>query len=278
MSIHWKNSNINNFIGGRHIKPSFFIPSEGNMKSMSIQVTGIAGIPLIQKGDNLAEILCRNTSFADGDIVCIASTIVSKANGYIRALADITPTADAVRISGLTGEDPHFLQAILDSSKDVIIEYPFILSEVPCGHVGVRAGVDNSNIEGENIIYLPPDPMGDAARLRAAIHTVCGKTIGVIITDTCGRAFRRGQCGTAIGWAGMTAIRDFRGDHDLFGLELEITEEAVVDEIAGFSNFIMGESNNGVPAVQFSGCGTWKGHDNLYFSKEEDFIRKAIHI
>jgi len=74
----------------------------------------------------------------------------------------------------------------------------------------------------------------------------------------------------------MTAIRDFRGDHDLFGLELEITEEAVVDEIAAFSNFIMGESNNGIPAVKFSGCGTWKGHDSLYFTKEEDLIRKAM--
>ncbi|MDO5847176.1 MAG: coenzyme F420-0:L-glutamate ligase [Methanocorpusculum sp.] len=245
---------------------------------MSVQVTGIEHIPLIKKGDNIAEILCKNTSFADGDIVCIASTIVSKAFGYTRALADIEPSERAVRISKLTGENPRFLQGILDSSKDVIIEYPFILSEVPCGHVGVRAGVDNSNIEGENIIILPKDPMNDAKRIREGIKAACGRDVGVIITDTCGRAFRRGQCGTAIGWAGMTAIRDFRGDHDLFGLELEITEEAVVDEIAAFSNFIMGESNNGIPAVKFSGCGSWKGHDSLYFTKEEDFIRKAIHI
>ncbi|MDO5845630.1 MAG: coenzyme F420-0:L-glutamate ligase [Methanocorpusculum sp.] len=245
---------------------------------MSVQVTGITGIPLIQEGDDIAAILCEKTEFKDGDIVCIASTIVSKAFGFTRALDSITPSADAVRISKLTGEDPRFLQGILDSSKDVIIEYPFILSEVPCGHVGVRAGVDNSNIEGENIIILPPDPMGTAKILRENIRAVCGKDVGVIITDTCGRAFRRGQCGTAVGWAGMTAIRDFRGDHDLFGLELEITEEAVVDEIAAFSNFIMGESNAGIPAVKFSGCGAWKGHDTLYFTKEEDFIRRAIHI
>jgi len=245
---------------------------------MSVQVIGIEGIPLIQKGDNIAKILCEKTAFADGDIVCIASTIVAKAFGYTRALADIEPSERAIRISKLTGENPRFLQGILDSSKDVIIEYPFILSELPFGHVGVRAGVDNSNIEGENIILLPKDPMKDAKRIRDEIASICSKKVGVIITDTCGRAFRRGQCGTAIGWAGMTAIKDFRGDHDLFGLELEITEEAVVDEIAAFSNFIMGESNNGIPAVKFSGCGTWKGHDSLYFTKEEDFIRKAIHI
>ncbi len=243
---------------------------------MSVQVTGISGIPLIQKGDDLPAIICRNTTFQDGDILCVASTIVSKAKGYTRALADITPSPDALRISGLTKEDPRFIQAILDSSTEIIQEYPFILSEVPCGHVGVRAGVDNSNIEGENIIILPKDPSVECREIREAIKKITGKDVGVIVTDTCGRAFRRGQCGNAIGWAGMTAIRDFRSDHDLFGLELEITEEAVVDEIAAFSNFIMGESNNGIPAVTFSGCGTWKGHDSVYFTKEEDLIRKAM--
>ncbi|MDO5844818.1 MAG: coenzyme F420-0:L-glutamate ligase [Methanocorpusculum sp.] len=244
---------------------------------MSVQVTGVKNIPLIKKGDNLAEIICKNTEFADGDIICVASTVVSKAKGYTKALASITPSEDAYRISKMTKEDPRFLQGILDTSKEVIIEYPFILSEVPCGHVGVRAGVDNSNIEGENIILLPKDPSAEANDIRDGIKKICGEDVGVIVTDTCGRAFRRGQCGTAIGWAGMSAIRDFRGDHDLFGLELHITEEAVVDEIAAFSNFIMGESNNGIPVVKFSGCEKWKGHDSLYFTKEEDFIRKALH-
>lgn len=245
---------------------------------MSVQVTGISGIPLIQTGDDLSAIICANTGFVDGDIICIASTIVSKAKGYVRKLADITPTPDAERIAAETGENPRFIQGVLDSSSDIIIEYPFILSELPFGHVGVRAGVDNSNIEGANIIILPKDPMAEARDIRENIRRSTGVLVGVIITDTCGRAFRRGQVGSAIGWAGMTAIRDFRGDHDLFGLELEITEEAVVDEIAAFSNFIMGESNNGIPVVKFSGCGTWKGHDSLYFTRDEDLIRKALHI
>ncbi len=245
---------------------------------MSVQVTGITGIPLIKKGDNLPAIICANTTFADGDIICVASTIVSKSKGYIHALESIVPSADAQRIAARTREDPRFVQAVLDSSRDIIIEYPFILSELPFGHVGVRAGVDNSNIEGENIIVLPKDPMGEAKEIRETIRKITGKDVGVIVTDTCGRAFRRGQTGNAIGWAGMTAIRDFRGDHDLFGLELEITEEAVVDEIAAFSNFIMGESNNGVPVVKFSGCETWKGHDSLYFTKDEDLIRKSLYI
>jgi coenzyme F420-0:L-glutamate ligase/coenzyme F420-1:gamma-L-glutamate ligase len=245
---------------------------------MSVQVTEISGIPLIQKGDDLPMIICANTSFVDGDIICVASTIVSKSKGYVRSLADIVPTSNAKKIATKTGDDPRFVQGILDSSTDVIIEYPFILSELPFGHIGVRAGVDNSNIEGENIIFLPKDPMREAREIREKIRQITDIGVGVIVTDTCGRAFRRGQTGNAIGWAGMTAIRDFRGDRDLFGLKLEITEEAVVDEIAAFSNFIMGESNNGIPVVKFSGCGTWRGHDSLYFTKEEDFIRKIIHI
>ena len=108
------------------------------------------------------------------------------------------------------------------------------------------------------------------------MKTACGKDVGVIITDTCGRSFRRGQTGHAIGWSGIDAIRDFRGDTDLFGRVLEITEEAVIDEIAGFSNFVMGESNNGVPVVIFRGIEPWTGHNDLYFQRDEDIFRKAL--
>lgn len=261
----------------RQFKTLIFNSTDANIRSrMSVKVTGVSNIPLIQKGDDLAELICKNTQFHDGDIICVASTIVSKAKGYTRPLASITPSTDAQRIAGRTGEDPRFIQGVLDASVNIIIEFPFVLSELPFGHVGVRAGVDNSNVEGENIITLPKNPMGEADEIRCRIKSITGKDVGVIVTDTCGRAFRRGQTGVAIGWAGMTAIRDFRGDHDLFGLELEITEEAVVDEIAAFANFIMGESNNGVPVVKFEDCGTWKGHDSLYFSRDEDIIRKAL--
>jgi coenzyme F420-0:L-glutamate ligase/coenzyme F420-1:gamma-L-glutamate ligase len=243
---------------------------------MQIHIEGVAGLPIIHKGDDLPALICERTAFADGDILCIASSVYSKSKGYTRRLADITPTERAVRIAGKTHEDPRFIQAVLDASCDVLLEYPFVLSEVSCGHIGVRAGVDQSNIEDGMLILLPPDPMAAAAEVRDAIREITGKSVGVIITDTCGRSFRRGQTGHAIGWSGMTAIRDFRGDTDLFGHELKITEEAVVDEIAGFANFVMGESNNGVPAVVFRNCGTWKGHDNLYFRPDEDLTRAMM--
>lgn len=243
---------------------------------MTITILPVKGLPLIHEGDNLPELISERCMLEDGDIVSIASSVYSKSKGYTRRLADITPTERAQKIAKLTGEDPRFLQSILDASKDVILEYPFILSEVGGGHIGVRAGVDQSNIEDEMVILLPPDPMSAADEVRESLRKITGKDIGVIITDTCGRAFRRGQTGNAIGWSGMRAIRDFRGDTDLFGHVLKITEEAVVDELAGIANFVMGESNNGVPAVVLKGCERWNGHDNLYFNRKEDFIRKAL--
>ena len=242
----------------------------------TIQVMGVRGLPLIQKGDDLTEMICERFTFSEGDILIIASSVYSKAKGYSANLREITPGTRATRIATRTGEDPGFIQAVLDESSDILLEYPFVLSELPFGHIGVRAGVDQSNIEDGMIIYLPPDPMNAAAEVRAEILERTGMTVGVIITDTCGRAFRRGQTGNAIGWAGMTAIRDFRGDTDLFGHVLKITEEAVVDEIAGFGNFVMGESNNGVPAVVFRHCPPWTGHDDLYFRPDEDIIRKCM--
>ncbi|SAI88825.1 F420-0:gamma-glutamyl ligase [Methanoculleus bourgensis] len=243
---------------------------------MEIQVIGVQGLPLIRKGDDLPALICERVTFEDGDILTIASSVYSKAKGFTRDLATITPSADAVRIAAKTKEDPRFVQAVLDSSSDILLEHPFILSEVPSGHIGVRAGVDHSNIEDGRIIILPPDPMGAAAEIRDAIQRITKKDVRVIITDTCGRSFRRGQTGIAIGWAGMTAINDYRGDTDLFGHVLEITEEAVVDEIAAFANFLMGESHQGVPAVVFRNCRVWNGHDAVYFTPEEDIVRAAL--
>jgi coenzyme F420-0:L-glutamate ligase/coenzyme F420-1:gamma-L-glutamate ligase len=242
----------------------------------NIQVMGVQGLPLIHAGDDIAQMICKRVSLQDGDILCIASTIYSKAKGHTKKLSAIIPTKRAERLGKQNGEDPRFVQAVLDASADIIMEHPFILSEMSFGHIGVRAGVDQSNIEDGMVIFLPPDPMKSARETHDEIKAICQKDVGVIITDTCGRSFRRGQTGHAIGWSGFTAIRDFRGDTDLFGHVLKITEEAVADEIAGFANFVMGESNNGVPAVVFRNCPKWTGHDNLYFRNDEDITKKVL--
>jgi coenzyme F420-0:L-glutamate ligase/coenzyme F420-1:gamma-L-glutamate ligase len=243
---------------------------------MGIQVYGVTGLPLIVKGDDLSTLLCERFTFEGGDILSLASTVYSKAKGYVRDLSTVVPSEKAREIADHDREDPRFVQVVLDEAAEVLLEKPFVLSRMSYGHIGVRSGVDRSNIEDGYVILLPPDPMAGAGEIREEILRITGVQVGVIITDTVGRAFRRGQTGNAIGWSGLTAIRDFRGDTDLFGHALLITEEAVVDELAGFANFVMGESDQGIPAVIFRGCSTWKGHDNLYFSPEEDIIRSVL--
>ena len=243
---------------------------------MTIQVIPVEGLPLIRKGDDIPALVSERVALMDGDILVLASTIYSKAKGHTRRLAEIVPSEYALRIAKRDREDPRFVQSVIDEAREILMDHPFILSELPFGHIGVRSGVDRSNIEDGFVILLPPDPMGAAAEVRAGARQASGKDVGVIITDTCGRAFRRGQTGNAIGWSGFPAIRDYRNDTDLFGHVLLITEEAVVDEIAGFANFVMGESHQGIPAVVFRGCGRWAGHDDLYFKPSEDVIRKAL--
>jgi len=256
--------------------PATLITTGVDYVTMTIQVMGIHGLPIIHAGDDLAALICERTAFEDGDILCIASSVSAKANGQTRNLTEIEPTERAKAIAAAAGEDPRFIQVILDTSVDVLLESPFILAAVPCGHIGVRAGVDRSNVEDDTAIILPPDPMAAAAGIREDIRRITGRSVAVILTDTCGRAFRRGQIGHAVGWSGVPAIRDFRGDTDLFARPLTITEEAVVDEIAGFANIVMGESNNGVPAVVVRGLPVWQGHDRLYFRPEEDVMRQAL--
>lgn len=243
---------------------------------MSITIIPVRGLPIIHPGDDLAALIAKAAPLEDRDILCVASTVYSKAKGFIRPLAEIRPGDRARRIATRDREDPRFVQAVLDETKEVILEHPFILSVMASGHIGVRAGVDRSNIEGDQVILLPPNPMAAAKDLHDAVMNRTGKKIGIVITDTCGRSFRRGQTGVAIGWYGMPAIRDYRGDKDLFGHVLLITEEAVVDEIAGFSNYVMGESNKGVPAVIFRNMDCWSGHDDLFFRPEEDVIVTAL--
>ncbi|MDD4126818.1 MAG: coenzyme F420-0:L-glutamate ligase [Methanomicrobium sp.] len=243
---------------------------------MSIEVLPVEGLPIFHEGDSFSEEICKKIQIKDGDVLCVASSVYSKTKGYTRAIDSIVPGEKAIEIAEKCKEDPRFIQAVLDDTVELIIEYPFVLSKMKSGHVGVRAGVDNSNIERGYIIRLPPEPMKSAEEIRSEIKKLTGADVRVIITDTCGRSFRKGQTGAALGWAGMPAIRDFRGDTDLFGRVLEITEEAVVDEFAAFSNFIMGESNNGVPAVVFRNCPEWQGHDELFFTAEEDITIKAL--
>jgi coenzyme F420-0:L-glutamate ligase/coenzyme F420-1:gamma-L-glutamate ligase len=239
----------------------------------SMQGYLIAGLPIIKQGDDIASLVKSLFDLHDGDVLCLASTIVAKSEGRFRNLDDYHPSERASAISRSTGKDPRFVQAVLDESSDVLLDEPFLLVQTRFGHVGVNAGIDQSNVGSDQILLLPEDPAESAKRLRARL----GKDCAVIITDTCGRPFRSGVAGVAIGWAGIAALRDWRGECDLHGKVLEITLEAIVDEIAAMANLLMGEAGDGTPAVVFRGLKYPRsGEDSVFMPEEKDVIRPHL--
>jgi coenzyme F420-0:L-glutamate ligase/coenzyme F420-1:gamma-L-glutamate ligase len=239
----------------------------------SMQGYVIRGLPIIKEGDDIASLVKSLFDFQDGDVLCLASTIVAKSEGRFRELESYHPTDRAVLIARNVGKDPRFVQAVLDESVEVLLDQPFLLVATRFGHVSVNAGIDQSNVGDARILLLPEDPSTSAKRLRAEL----GKDCAVIITDTCGRPFRSGVAGVAIGWAGIAALRDWRGEQDLHGKALEITLEAIVDEIAAMANLLMGEAGDGTPAVVFRGLKySRSGGDSVFMAEDKDVIRPHL--
>ena len=232
----------------------------------------VRGLPSIKEGDDLAAMIESLFSIRDGDVVCVASTVVSKSEGRARRLDEYTPSARAEEIAERLDKDPGFVQAVLEESEVVLLDRPFLLVATKFGHTGVNAGIDRSNVSDGRILLLPEDPKASADRIRWGLKKDCA----VIVTDTCGRPFRCGVAGVAIGWSGIAAIRDWRGKRDLEGRELEITLEAIVDEIAGMANFLMGEGGDGTPVVVVRGLEYPKSGGRIFRPRELDVIRDRL--
>jgi coenzyme F420-0:L-glutamate ligase/coenzyme F420-1:gamma-L-glutamate ligase len=232
----------------------------------------VADIPVIKVGDDLAALIESLFDLQDGDVVCIASTIVAKSEGRFRCLEDYHPSPKATRIAAAIGKDPRFVQAVLDESKEILLEEPFILSVTKFGHIGVNAGIDQSNVGGGKILLLPENPSASAQRIRSKLSKDCA----VIITDTCGRPFRCGVTGVAIGWSGIAALRDWRGEQDIHGRRLEITQEATIDEIAGMANLLMGEAGDGTPVAVIRGLQYPRKGPGIFMPEDKDVIRSRL--
>lgn len=232
----------------------------------------VRGLPSIREGDDLAAMIQDRFPLRDGDVVCIASTVVSKAEGRSRKLGDYTPSPRATEIAGRLDKDPRFVQAVLEESEDVLFDRPFLLVATKFGHIGVNAGIDQSNVGQGRILLLPENPKASADRIRWGLRTDCA----VIVTDTCGRAFRCGVAGVAIAWSGIGALRDWRGKRDREGREIEITQEAIVDEIAGMANFLMGEGGDGTPVAVVRGLEYPKSGGGIFRPRDLDVIRDRL--
>lgn len=221
------------------------------------------GIPAIGEGDDLAFILGDALDRAEllpraGDILVVTHKIISKAEGRCVDLADVEPSEEARALAEATGKPPEVCALILAESQRILRKRQgLIIAEHRLGMVMANAGIDQSNVaggeDGERVLLLPEDPDASAAALAASLSTRFRTTLAVVISDSVGRAWRKGVVGLAIGAANLPAVMDLRGRADLDGRPLQVTEVGLADEIASAAELLMGEADEGRPAVLLRG-------------------------
>ena len=215
-----------------------------------ISIIPVEGLPEIAEGDDLAALIAAAVTLEDGDVVCVAHKVVSKAEGRVVSLDGVEPSERARELAGQDG-DPRRLELVLREAARILrVRPPLVIAETRHGFVCASAGVDASNApEADMVVLLPEDPDASAARLRAGLEERTGKSLGVVVTDTFGRAWRFGIANVAIGAAGIEVLRDLRGEHDPVGYELHSTVIAVADEIAAAAELVMGKTERVPVAV-----------------------------
>ena len=228
-----------------------------------ITLTALEGLPLVTAGDDLAGMITEGLERTgiepvSGDILVVAQKIVSKAEGRVVDLNSVSPGTRAREIAEDIGKDARVVELILSESKSIIRMKPGVMIvEHHRGWIMANAGIDASNVaskEGQqNVLLLPVDPDESAARLRADLMSHFGCDLGVVISDSFGRPWRLGTTGVAIGAAGLPSLWDRRGEHDLFGREMLITQQAIADEVATAASLLQGQGDEGRPVVHLRG-------------------------
>lgn len=251
---------------------------------ISLSVTALPGIPLVQAGDNLPQLILDGLNRAelhlqDGDVLVVTSKIVSKAEGRQFRLSSIQPGAEAIRLAEETRKDPRIVELVLNESRLISRKAVGVLvTQHRLGFVSANAGIDQSNVDGsdETVLLLPVHPDESAAGIRLALQDKTGTQIGVVISDSHGRPFRMGNVGVAIGVAGLPALLDLRGKPDLFGRELKISIQGYADMVASAANLVTGEADEGRPVVLVRGLHfpAIQGHaSDLNRPPEQDLYR-----
>jgi coenzyme F420-0:L-glutamate ligase / coenzyme F420-1:gamma-L-glutamate ligase len=253
---------------------------------MPVTLTPIPKLPLLKPGDDLASALiaaCEASALVpvDGDVLVVAQKIVSKCEGRYVDLATVQPSGRAQQLAAEVEKDPRLVEVILRESRAVVRHRPGVLIvEHRLGFIMANAGVDRSNIDpsagSEPVLLLPENPDASAALLRERLAAHFRRSLAVIVSDSWGRAWRRGTVGVALGAAGLPALMDMRGHPDLYGRELRVTQTGFADEIAAAASLLMGEADEAQPAIWVRGL-TWSGVEtsaaSLIRSPAEDLFR-----
>jgi coenzyme F420-0:L-glutamate ligase/coenzyme F420-1:gamma-L-glutamate ligase len=257
-------------------------------EALPLTITPLPDFPLIKQGDDLATLIlaaCEQAKLKlrDGDIFVLTQKIVSKSEGRMVNLITVSPSADAYELAIKAEKDPRLVELMLQESNQVLRTKPgTIIVEHRLGFICANAGIDYSNVshaadpEEEWVLLLPENPDGSAERIRMILQEMSGTSLGVLIIDSHGRSWRIGTTGVAIGLSGLPGIVDLRGEEDLFGYTLHVTQIGAADELAAAASLVMGQAAEGIPVVHVRGFpyqlrdGTLK---EILRPKEEDLFR-----
>lgn len=222
---------------------------------MTVSAAALRDLPEIGEGDDVAALIAgAGEPLRDGDVVCVAHKVVSKAEGRVRALSEIAPGDRARELATRLDRDPRHVQAVLDEAVEVLRDERVLICRTRHGFVCANAGVDASNApEAGAVVLLPEDPDASARALRARLRELAGAAPAVVVTDSFGRAWRHGQAEVAIGCAGLAPLDDWRGRADRAGRELTATWIAIADEAAAAADLARSGKDSGEPVVVVRG-------------------------
>ena len=247
-----------------------------------IQILGIVNMPLVKPGDNIADQIVKaakaeSIEIQPNDIIVIAQKIVSKAEGNLIDLSTVHPSSLAETIAKTSGKDPRHVEVILRESTSIVrMRGPHLIVETSHGFICANAGVDRSNVGKEDsVVLLPIDPDKSAKMIQHRITQLTGANVGIVISDTFGRAWRNGQVNVAIGVAGLSPIVDYRGTQDMFGNQLSVTQIAMADELASAAELVMRKSDR-IPVAIVRGVDYVKQDGSIRLlirPREEDLFR-----
>jgi coenzyme F420-0:L-glutamate ligase/coenzyme F420-1:gamma-L-glutamate ligase len=243
-----------------------------------LQVFAVEGLPEIEEGANLGALVAAQAELRDGDVVVVSQKVVSKAEGRVRRLSSVIPGAKARKLAAILGKEPALVQLILDESREVLrAERGVLITETHHGFVCANAGIDSSNVPGDDTVcLLPEDPDASARNLKIGIASAV--ELAVVIADSFGRAWRLGQTEVAIGCAGLTPLDDWRGRTDSHGRMLEATLIAVADQAAAAADLVRSKDSR-VPVAIVRGLDRFVTTDDgpgaiaLRRPQDEDLFR-----